>query len=223
MSRSFVARSRSFLGRIAAAIGLGASLALISATPLAAQEINPLDVAPDANGVDLLRAKAQIRLPELSIPAAPELTFKNLSDFLPLLEGELVPGSQTGGVIYSVNAGGAARPTVVNEYTLRTAYIKNSAGAPVAAGPPISLLTMSYTCLSSATCDASTPAADKVVTEYDCGPTTGLNILLLRGIAVTAVNDQGQSQTLRTCYGYNYFGERISETLPKAGLSSCPA
>jgi hypothetical protein len=118
---------------------------------------------------------------------------------------------------------GAGRPTVVNEYTLRTAYIKNSAGAPVAAGPAISLLTRSYTCISSATCNASTPAADRVVTDYDYGPTTGLNNLLLRGIAVTAVNDQGQIQTLRTCYGYNYFGERISETLPKAGLSSCPA
>jgi hypothetical protein len=118
---------------------------------------------------------------------------------------------------------GAARPTVINEYTLRTAYIKNSAGAPVAAGPAISLLSRSYTCISSATCNASTPAADKVVTDYDYGPTTGLNNLLLRGIAVTAVNDQGQIQTLRTCYGYNYFGERISETLPKAGLSSCPA
>jgi RHS repeat-associated protein len=108
MSRSFLARSRSFLGRVAAAIGLGASLALISATPLAAQEINPLDVAPDANGVDLLRVTAQVKLPELSIPAAPELTFKNLSDFFPLLKGTPVPGSQTGDVSFSVNAGGIA-------------------------------------------------------------------------------------------------------------------
>lgn len=117
---------------------------------------------------------------------------------------------------------GAARPTIVNEYTLRTAFVKNSSGAAVAAGPPISLLTRSYTCISATTCNAFTPAADRVVTDYDYGPTTGLNNLNLRGIAVTTANDQGQIETLRTCYGYNYFGERISETMPKAGLTSCP-
>ncbi len=117
---------------------------------------------------------------------------------------------------------GAARPTVVNEYTMRTAYIRDASGNPVAAGPPISILTKSFTCISSITCNASTPAADKVVTEYDYGPTTGLNNLLLRGVAVTAANEQGQIETLRTCYGYNYFGEKISETQPKAGLAVCP-
>jgi len=116
---------------------------------------------------------------------------------------------------------GAARPTVINEYTLRTAYIKNSSGSPIAAGPAISLLTKSFTCITAANCSASTPAADKIVTEYDYGPTSGLNNLLLRGMTVTAVNDQGQIETLRTCYQYNYFGERIAETQPKAGLTSC--
>jgi YD repeat-containing protein len=118
---------------------------------------------------------------------------------------------------------GAARPTTINEYTLRTAYIKGPGGSVVAAGPPISLLTKSYTCISAANCSASTPASDKVVTEYDYGPTTGLNNLNLRGISVTAQNDQGQIETLRTCYRYNYFGEKISRTQPKANLQSCPA
>jgi len=118
---------------------------------------------------------------------------------------------------------GSARPTTINEYTLRTAYIKDSSGNPVAAGPPISMLTRSFTCISSANCSASTAAADKVVTDYDYGPTSGLNNLLLRGVAVTAINSTGQIETRRTCYSYNYFGERISETLPNAGLSSCPA
>ncbi len=118
---------------------------------------------------------------------------------------------------------GAARPTVVNEYEFRTAYIKDSAGNPVAAGPPISMLIRSFTCISSATCDANTPEADMVVSEYDYGPDTGLNNLLLRGMTVRAQNAEGQMETRRTCYEYNYFGERISETLPGADLSSCPA
>ena len=118
---------------------------------------------------------------------------------------------------------GAARPTVVNEYTLRTAYIKGSGGSITAAGPPISMLTRSYTCIASAVCDENTPAADKVVTDYDYGPPTGLNNLLLRGMSVTAFNTvTNQLETLTTCYTYNYFGERIAETQPKAGLTSCP-
>lgn len=116
---------------------------------------------------------------------------------------------------------GEARPTVVNEYQLRTAYKKNASGNPVAAGTPISMLTKSYTCITSATCNASVPASDKVVTEYDYGPMTGLNNLLLRGMSVTAINGSGQLETLRTCYTYNYFGERVSETQPKADLTSC--
>ncbi len=118
---------------------------------------------------------------------------------------------------------GAARPTVVNEYTERTAFIKGTGSSVVAAGPAISLLTKSYTCISSPTCDANTAAADKVVTDYDYGPPTGLNNLLLRGMSVTAFNTvTNQLETLTTCYTYNYFGERIAETQPKAGLTSCP-
>lgn len=118
---------------------------------------------------------------------------------------------------------GAARPTVVNEYTLRTAFIKDATGNTVAAGPPISLLTKSFTCITSANCSAASPAADKVVTVFDYGPTNGLNNLSLIGMTVTAANGQGQIETLRTCYSYNYFGEKISETQPRADLASCPA
>lgn len=115
---------------------------------------------------------------------------------------------------------GAARPKVINTYTMRTAYVKSSSGGVVAAGPPISMLTRTSTCISQASCVGTN---DEIVTEYDYGPTTGLNNLLLRGMTVTAVNASGQMETLRTCYKYNYFGERIAETLPKAGLTSCPA
>ncbi|MBK8375903.1 MAG: hypothetical protein IPL18_14005 [Sphingomonadales bacterium] len=114
---------------------------------------------------------------------------------------------------------GAPRPKVTNTYTMRTAYIKDQNGAVVAAGPPISLLTQSSSCISTTACAGT---LDEVVTTYDYGPTTGLNNLRLRGVAVTAKNNAGQLETLRTCYQYNYFGERISETKPSANVAVCP-
>jgi hypothetical protein len=106
------------------------------------------------------------------------------------------------------------RPITTYGYTFRTAYIKDANGNTVAAGTPISMLTQKIVCRSQQNCVGT---ADAVVTTYDYGPTTGLNNLLLRGVAVTA-----DGQTRRTCYGYNYFGEKISETRPMAGLASCP-
>ncbi|NCP12216.1 MAG: hypothetical protein GW859_09770, partial [Sphingomonadales bacterium] len=59
--------------------------------------------------------------------------------------------------------------------------------------------------------------ADEVVTDYDYGPNSGPNNLWLRGVAVTA-----DGTTLRTCYGYDANGRKISETQPNANLGSCP-
>jgi YD repeat-containing protein len=114
---------------------------------------------------------------------------------------------------------GAARPLTTYTYTLRTARIRDASGAVTDAGPPISLLTKTSVCRTVSPCAGT---SDEVVTEYDYGPTTGLNTLRLRGLSVTAANASGQFETLRTCYGYNYFGERISETSPNAQLASCP-
>lgn len=113
---------------------------------------------------------------------------------------------------------GAARPITRNSYTMRTAYILNASANPVPAGSPISMLTATSVCITTENCVGS---ADEVVTTYDYGPATGPNNLLLRGVAVTARNAAGQVETLRTCYTYNYFGERISETKPRAGLGAC--
>lgn len=81
---------------------------ILGGSPLQAQEINPLDVEPDANGVDLLYGKVHRRMPTLSIPAAPELTFENLSDFWPVLEGRVPSSGVTEATSYSINAGGIA-------------------------------------------------------------------------------------------------------------------
>jgi YD repeat-containing protein len=114
---------------------------------------------------------------------------------------------------------GAVRPKVTNIYTMRTAYIKGAGGTVIAAGPPISMLTQSSSCISLASCSGT---IDEVRTDYDYGPTTGLNNLRLRGVAVTAANSAGQLETLRTCYTYNYFGEKVSETKPLGTGSVCP-
>ncbi|MBX7494542.1 hypothetical protein K3172_01585 [Qipengyuania sp. 6B39] len=116
-------------------------------------------------------------------------------------------------------APGAARPVTRHQYTMRTAMVLNSTGGYVPAGSAVSMLTRTSTCRTVENCQGT---SDEVVTQYDYGPTAGPNNLLLRGVAVTAVNSSGQLETQRTCYGYNYFGEKISETQPKAGLTSCP-
>jgi hypothetical protein len=65
-------------------------------------------------------------------------------------------------------------------------------------------------------------ATDEVVTQYDYGPTTGPNDLLVRGMTVTATDGGGVLRTYRTCYGYDGLGRKISETKPAANLTACP-
>ena len=65
-------------------------------------------------------------------------------------------------------------------------------------------------------------ANDEVVTDYDYGPDSGPNYLLLRGIAVTATNSSGVLETLRTCFTYDARGNKLSETQPLGTGSTCP-
>lgn len=105
------------------------------------------------------------------------------------------------------------------QYVQRAAVYLNSSGVMAPDPSPIWLLSSESACKSSnwtgTACAAG--AQDEVVTSYDYGPTSGANNLLLRGIAVTA-----DGTTRRTCYGYNQFGDKISETQPGAQLTSCP-
>jgi YD repeat-containing protein len=76
---------------------------------------------------------------------------------------------------------------------------------------------------SAATGNPASPCAtagDEVRTDYDYGPDSGPNNLLLRGQTVTST-DGGVTTVLRTCYGYDGQGNRISETQPRADLASC--
>jgi YD repeat-containing protein len=114
---------------------------------------------------------------------------------------------------------GAARPVKRYTYAQRYAWIKNAAGAYVQAASPIWMLVGEKICRTSATvgdaCAAG--ATDEVTVSYDYGPSAGPNNLWLRGKIVTA-----DGVSLRTCFSYDQIGNKISETSPRAGLTSCP-
>ncbi|WP_323141129.1 RHS repeat domain-containing protein [Massilia phyllosphaerae] len=111
------------------------------------------------------------------------------------------------------------RPQKRYTYTSRTAMIKNIVGGYSAAGAPIWLLdTLSYCRTSNfkSTGTGCQAPDDEVITQYDYGPISGPNNLLLRGKVTTA---GGISR--RSCYAYDVLGNMISETTPNAGLARC--
>jgi YD repeat-containing protein len=123
-------------------------------------------------------------------------------------------------------APGGVRPQTRHVYAQRRAWIANGTGGWTQAATPVWLRTATSLCrTSAATGNPASPCAtagDEVRTDYDYGPNSGPNTLLLRGQAVTAT-DNGGATTLRTCYAYDALGRKISETQPNANLASCPA
>jgi hypothetical protein len=112
------------------------------------------------------------------------------------------------------------RPETRYTYAQRYAWTLNSAGSYVKSAAPIWVLATESNCRTSAaspTGTGCTVAGDEVVETYEYGPDSGPNNLFLRGVAVTA-----DGITHRTCYGYDQYGDKISETEPSAGLTSCP-
>lgn len=121
---------------------------------------------------------------------------------------------------------GAPRPQTRHDYAQRYAWIANgSGGYQHASSTPIWVRTATSLCRTSAATGnpaaACATAGDEVRTAYDYGPDGGPNTLLLRGQTVTST-DNGVTTILRTCYGYDALGRRISQTLPNANLGSCP-
>lgn len=116
-------------------------------------------------------------------------------------------------------AANGIRPQTRHHYRQRSAWLSNGAGS-YQASAPIWVRTATSLCrASAATDDESAPCAgdDEVLTTYDYGPDGGPNNLLVRGTIVSA-----GGQSLRTCFGYDALGNKISETTPRAGLASCP-
>lgn len=131
-----------------------------------------------------------------------------------------------GGVLTETGpAVNGVRPQARHSYAQRYAWIANGSGGYMQAATPIWVRTATSTCrTSAATGNPAAPCAtagDEVLTQYDYGPNAGPNTLLLRGQTVTST-DGSVATTLRTCYGYDVSGRRISETQPNANLASCP-
>lgn len=113
------------------------------------------------------------------------------------------------------------RPETRYTYEQKYAWYKDSSGAFQRSSQPIWLLTKESSCQTGPANGNGclNGSSDEVITTYDYGPDSGPNNLFLRGIAVTA-----DGETRRTCFEYDNYGNRISETNPKgtAALTSCP-
>jgi len=106
-------------------------------------------------------------------------------------------------------AANGVRPQTRYEYAQKRAWVNNGGGyAPEAVS--IYLPVKKSFCATGAASGAGCAiAGDEVVTTYDYGPDSGPNNLLLRSETVTA-----GGVTRRTCYGYDWQGNRISTTRP---------
>lgn len=135
-------------------------------------------------------------------------------------EADFSYASTHGGVLTKTLPADASgvHPQTRYTYVQRYAWFLNSSSVMTRSTEPIWLLATESYCRTGAPSGAGCAiAGDEVVTTYDYGPDSGPNNLWLRGTAVTA-----DGQTLRTCYGYNKFGDKVSQTSPRAGLAVCP-
>ena len=113
-----------------------------------------------------------------------------------------------------------ARPLTVNTYAPRYAWTKNSSGVLVQETVPVWTLSTSTACQTvagtnpSPVCDG---AAQQTVTTYQYGAANSAESLLVKGVAVAS-----GGTTQRTCYSYDPYSRKISETRANANLATCP-
>lgn len=137
----------------------------------------------------------------------------NVSTFTYDSRGELL--TVTGPAVNGV------QPQTRYTYDPYYAWYQSSSGVMTQDPNPIWLRASESYCMKGPPASSGTGCAlpnDEVLTTYDYGPGSGPNNLLLRGKTVTS-----QGQTLRTCYGHDPQGDKISETSPNANPSSCPS
>lgn len=97
-------------------------------------------------------------------------------------------------------------------YEQKFATYKINGDTPEQSPDGIWLKTTESHCINSTYNGSSCAGNDEVVTRFEYEPQN----LFLVGLATTA---QGKIQ--RTCYRYDIYGNKIGETKPKAGLTSC--
>jgi YD repeat-containing protein len=126
-----------------------------------------------------------------------------------------------GGVLTETDpAVNGVTPTKRYAYAQRYAWISNGAGGYIQAATPVWVMTQMSICKNgnpNSTNTGCATAGDEVITTYDYGPDAGPNNLNLHG---TVVDAGGLS--LRSCVTFDAMGRKISETRPRAGLTSCP-
>lgn len=116
---------------------------------------------------------------------------------------------QTATITYPANEQGVRAQTRYT-YAQKHAFIKNASGVRQQVVNPIWLKVKEASCVSTNSCTGS---SDEVVTQYEYNHDN----LLLTGMTVTSAG-----KTMRTCFSYDRYGNRIGATTPKANLSSCP-
>lgn len=131
----------------------------------------------------------------------------------------------TGPAVTDVQGQGSVQPQTRYTYVQRSAWYLSSAGTMTKDPHPIWVLATESYCVTGPPAGSGSGCSlpqDEVLTSYDYGPDSGPNNLLVRGKTVTAPSN-GQTVTLRTCYGHDLQGNKIWETSPNAQPSSCPS
>ncbi|WP_041524093.1 hypothetical protein [Gilvimarinus agarilyticus] len=118
-------------------------------------------------------------------------------------------------VVKPADANGV-RPQTFYRYEDRYAWYKSASGY-VQADTPMSLLVEKVTCSGGSMVAGECAAqGNQLTTRYVYGPDQGPNNLWLRGVERVA-----GGEVRRTCYQYDMYGNVVSESTPKAALSSC--
>lgn len=130
--------------------------------------------------------------------------------------------SQHGGIAKETGPPvGGVRPQTRYSYIQKYAFLKASGSGYVQAATPVWLLASKSFCkVGAASGNGCAITGDEVVTTYEYGPATGgpNNLLLTR-----VIEDATGPAPARTCYTYDWQGNRISETKARgAGTSACP-
>jgi hypothetical protein len=120
--------------------------------------------------------------------------------------------TETGPAVNSI------RPQTRYSYVQRTAWTLSGSGGYIQNAYPIWLLASKSVCKTGAAgaSGGCAIAGDEVITTYDYGGNQGPNNLLLNGEVADS-----SGLALRTCYRYDTLGNKISQTTPRSGLTTC--
>ncbi len=118
---------------------------------------------------------------------------------------------QVESITRSVNEHGI-RPQIRYSYLEKFASYKINSNAVEESRDGLWLVTTESYCINSSYSGSACTGNDLSLTSYEYEPSN----LALVGVAITAAG-----KTLRTCYSYDIYGNKIGETKPKSGLATC--